>query len=162
MSGSGDRVKETAKKVLFAASSSRPGGWLFTHVLYRIDLPLMRLSKGRARIGMTMPHVVLTTTGARSGKSRSVPLLYTRDGAAFVLIASNGGSNHHPGWYHNLVANRSATVEIDGMAIACTGREAEGPERERLWVGATASYPGYEAYQKRASRPIPVMVLEPD
>jgi deazaflavin-dependent oxidoreductase (nitroreductase family) len=151
-----------ANKVLVPVAASKPGGWLFTHVLYRVDLRLMRLSMGRARIGLTMPHVVLTTTGARTGKSHSLPLLYTRDGAHVVVIGSNGGSIHHPGWYHNLLANPSATVEIDGVAIACIGREAEGDERERLWAGAALSYPGYNTYQKRAGRRIPVMVLEPD
>lgn len=161
MAGATHRMRDAIQKVAVPFAASKPGGWLFCNVLYRIDLPLMRLSKGRARLGFFMPHAVLTTTGARTGEARSRPLLFTRDGDRVILIASNGGSSRHPGWYHNLLANPSATVEIDGVPITCTAREAEDEERARLWAGAAASYPGYDTYQARAGRRIPVMVLEP-
>ncbi|HZV51747.1 MAG TPA: nitroreductase family deazaflavin-dependent oxidoreductase [Candidatus Dormibacteraeota bacterium] len=100
--------------------------------------------------------LLLTTRGARSGRPRTVPVMYVRDGDRFVVFASNAGSRHHPGWYHNLVACPEATAEVGNRTLAVTAVVATGEERERLW----RSFP-FPEHQERSERPIPVIVLEP-
>jgi deazaflavin-dependent oxidoreductase (nitroreductase family) len=109
-----------------------------------------------------IPTLMLTSIGAKSGQSRTVPLLYLRDGARIVLIASNYGQGSHPAWYRNLQANPSCTLTIAGREQAYLAREADGAERDRLWQRALELYSGYAAYQTRAAdRRIPVLILEP-
>jgi deazaflavin-dependent oxidoreductase (nitroreductase family) len=114
--------------------------------------PLLRRAGGQE-------FLVLETTGRRSGATRSTPLSFTRDGEAFVLIASNGGAPRDPDWYRNLEADPNATVEVDGVRIPVRAETVTGAERERLWRGAARSYPGYLAYQLRTRREIPVVRL---
>jgi deazaflavin-dependent oxidoreductase (nitroreductase family) len=104
--------------------------------------------------------LLLTTTGARSGKQRVNPLAFTRDGDHYVIIASKGGSPTHPDWYHNLVANPDVSVEVGAEHFAATARVAEGDERERLYAAQAAIMPGFAEYQQKTSRQIPVVVLE--
>jgi len=145
-------------------ASSRLASWFFSHVLYRIDRPLLRLTGGRQSLtsllsGLQM--MTLTTTGAKSGLPRSTPLTGLIDGDQVVLIASNFGRSRHPGWYFNLRANPVARLSIRGQSAEYLAREAEGEERAQLWQRAVKMYPGYEAYKRRAGkRVIPVMVLE--
>lgn len=142
-------------------AATRAGGWFFITVAPPIDRLLLRLSRGRASLGGTAPILLLETTGARSGEPRATPLLFVKDGPRFVLIASKGGHPRHPAWYHNLRAHPSARVLVGGREIPCRATEAEGAERERLWRLAAELNPGYDAYQARVSRRIPVMVLTP-
>ena len=106
------------------------------------------------------PHLLLDHVGAKSGKRRTSPLLYTKDGDDLVIIASKGGNPKHPAWYHNLRANPDTEVQIGGERRRVHARTAEGEERERLWNKAVAQYGGYAGYQKRTKRQIPVVVLE--
>ncbi|HKI93606.1 MAG TPA: nitroreductase family deazaflavin-dependent oxidoreductase [Gaiellaceae bacterium] len=128
----------------------------------RTHLAVHRLSRGRL-LGRVagMPVLLLTTAGRRSGRPATTPLTYFRDGDDLVVIASNGGEDRAPGWSLNLEANPRAVVEIDGDTIAVTARTASPEERERLWVGITATYAGYARYQERTARPIPVLLLTP-
>lgn len=143
-------------------ASSRLGAWLFVHVFPYVDRPLLKLSRGRFSIAVGRNIALLITTGARTGKSRSTPLLYTLDGDNIVLIASKGGSTHHPSWYYNLRANPEARVIFQGKEGKFIAREARGEERERLWQKAVDYYAGYEDYSKRTGgRQIPVIVLTP-
>jgi deazaflavin-dependent oxidoreductase (nitroreductase family) len=137
--------------------------WLFINVGNRIDPMLMRATRGRVKIAPGSPTVLLTHTGARSGKRRTTPLAYFTEGDRVVLIASKGGADHHPAWYHNLMANPEVEASTDGRPEPYLAREAEGAERERLWDLATTLYSGYADYQDRARdhRRIPVIVLEP-
>jgi deazaflavin-dependent oxidoreductase (nitroreductase family) len=120
------------------------------------------------------PALLLTTTGRRSGLSRTVALIYARRGSDLVVIASNGGSDRHPGWYHNVVADPVVSVQIGRRRVQATARTAEGSEREELWTlvnknnrglapwlhsGATGRYDGYQTH---TARTIPVVVLTPD
>ena len=106
--------------------------------------------------------VVLTTIGSRSGIAREVPLYALEDGDRFVVIGSNGGKERDPAWVGNLRAAPDGTVRVGRhRVIPVRAREAEGDERDRLWAEAVASFPGYARYQERASRRIPVIVLEP-
>lgn len=131
--------------------------------LFALDHLIYRVSGGRAVfLNAFLPTLMLTTTGAKSGQPRTVPLVYVRDGRRIVLIASNFGSAGHPAWYHNLRANPACTVSVGGREQRCVARQAEGAEREELWRRAVALYAGYRTYQARAAgRQIPVIVLEP-
>lgn len=107
------------------------------------------------------PMLLLDSVGRRSGQHRTVPLMYVTDGDAFVLVASNNGSDRHPGWYHNLVAAPETTVQVGGEHIAVRARVAEGEERARLWAEADrVNRGGYGRYTGRTDREIPVVVLE--
>ena len=123
---------------------------------------LYRASGGRVggRI-QGMPVVLLTTTGRRSGRSRTVPLLHVRDSDAVVVVASNGGSDYFPAWWLNLRSNPSAEIDIGGDRTLVTARKASPDERARLWPEFTSGYPGYAKYATRTAREIPVVILEP-
>jgi deazaflavin-dependent oxidoreductase (nitroreductase family) len=108
-----------------------------------------------------MPVLLLTTRGRRSGGMRTVTLTYLPDGHNFVVIASNGGAPRHPEWFQNLRAHSEAQVQIGRLVVSVTAREAGVNERERLWTQAVRAYRGYAAYQRRTSRRIPTVVLEP-
>ncbi len=105
--------------------------------------------------------LLLTTTGAKSGKKRVNPLAFTRDGDNYVVIASKGGSPTHPDWYRNLVANPQVTVEVGTQRFEARARVAGGTERDRLYAAQAAIMPGFADYQRKTSRQIPVVVLEP-
>ena len=105
--------------------------------------------------------LLLTTTGAKSGKKRVNPLAFTRDGDDYVVIASKGGSPTHPDWYRNLVANPQVTVEVGTQRFEARARVAGGTERDRLYAAQAAIMPGFADYQRKTSRQIPVVVLEP-
>ena len=139
--------------------STRPGAWFFTNASMRIDRKLMPATRGRVRMSLAMPSVLLTHRGAKSGVERTTPILYFTDGDDVVIVASNGGAPRHPAWLHNLRANPDCTLSTDGRPAPYLAREAEGAERERLWRAACGMYPGFDVYQERAgSRRIPVVV----
>lgn len=106
------------------------------------------------------PVVLLTTIGAKSGKPRTAPLVYTLDGDRVVIIASKGGAPTHPDWYHNLVANPEVTVEIGTEKYQARAVVPEGAERDRLFDAQAAVMPGFAEYQRKTTRLIPVVVLE--
>jgi deazaflavin-dependent oxidoreductase (nitroreductase family) len=141
--------------------TSRVGASFFRKTLHRIDRPLLRLTRGRVSFASGYPVLLLTSTGARSGKARTVPLLYVERGDDLAIIGTRFGSTRHPGWYHNLRADPKAIVEIKGERRSCTAREADADERAELWTQAVKMYSGYETYAPRANRKIPVMVLTP-
>lgn len=107
------------------------------------------------------PCLLLTTTGRKTGESRTTPLIYGRDGEDYVVIASQGGRPNHPAWYLNLAHSPAVEVQVKADVFAATARTAGAGERERLWKMMAAIYPPYDAYQKRAAatREIPVVVL---
>lgn len=150
-------------------SSSGPGASFFRRTLHLLDRPLMRLTGGRVSSVVGYPSLLLTTTGAKSGKARTVPLLYVEldPGGSpsgddrLGIIGSRFGSDHHPGWYHNLRADLRAVVQVKGRRRAYTAREADEDERAEIWAKAVRMYPGYDKYKSRAGRRIPVLVLEP-
>jgi deazaflavin-dependent oxidoreductase (nitroreductase family) len=134
---------------------------LFLIVVSRIHVGLFRLSRGRigARIGKGLPVLLLTTTGRKSGKRRTTPLLYVEDGGRYVVVASVGGAPKHPAWYLNLRDDPRATVEVRGRRFAVRAETAGPEERARLWRALTAMYPTYDSYQAKTSREIPVVIL---
>src|SRR6478609_3801697 len=137
----------------------------------RITVELQKAVTGAHRLLLESPlgpllsrtpigrFLVLHTTGRRSGRPRNTPLSYTKDGDAYVVIASNGGSPGDPDWYLNLQANPSAEVEVSGRRSRVAAETVTGEERERLWRQAVRSYGGYAGYQQRTDRQIPVVRL---
>lgn len=153
------------QKVLRRFAASGPGSWLFARVLHRIDRPVHRLTRGRhtfASLVSGIPVVMLTTTGARSGQPRTVPVLGIPIDGGVAIIASNFGQHRHPGWYHNLRAHPEAEVVIDGTHQRVRAVEADGERRSAIWQDGLRVYPGFGQYERRAShRRISVFVLEP-
>ena len=105
------------------------------------------------------PVLLLTTTGRRSGKQRTVPLLYLMDGRNVVLVASNGGAARHPTWWLNLQTTPEAWIQIKGVRRRVQAEQASAAEKQRLWPRLTAMYPDYRRYQEITDRDIPVVVL---
>jgi deazaflavin-dependent oxidoreductase (nitroreductase family) len=129
--------------------------------LGRFHARIYRLTGGRfvGRVGKA-PILLLTTTGRRSGLARTAPLLYLRDGDQLAIVASFGGYPTHPVWYLNLVANPEVYVQVGRERFAARARTASPGERERLWPLFVEMYPGYEEYQEKTAREIPVVLLE--
>ncbi len=141
-----------------ALAGSKLGGIVYHRICRPIDTVLIPLSQGRLSLGPA-DTLLLTTTGARSGRPRKAALAFLRRGDDLVIVASKGGAPRHPGWYHNLRAHPRATVETREGVEQRVAREAVGAERDRLYAEAAARYPTYAAYARRAARRIPVMVL---
>jgi F420H(2)-dependent quinone reductase len=106
------------------------------------------------------PTLLLDHVGAKSGKKRTSPLVYTRDGDDIVLVASKGGNPKNPAWFHNLKANPETTVQIGSEKREVRAHVATDEERKRLWPMVVDTYSGYDGYQKRTDRKIPLVVLE--
>jgi F420H(2)-dependent quinone reductase len=125
---------------------------------------LYRVTNGRigGRFVAGSPILLLTATGRRTGKRRTRPLAYVRDGERFVLCASNGGSPRHPGWYHNLVTTGRAEIQVGAQHLAVTARAADPAERSQLFPRLVQMYKGYAAYEEKTSRQIPLILLTPD
>jgi F420H(2)-dependent quinone reductase len=144
---------------------SRIGGWMFVNVFNPVDRVLMGMTRARINTGFGTKFqenaVLLGCTGARSGRKREIPLLSTPVGSEYVLIASKAGAPENPAWYFNLKAKPDCTLTVRGRVLRCVAREAEGEERVRFWRAAADNYAGYEDYQRRTQRRIPVMVLTP-
>jgi deazaflavin-dependent oxidoreductase (nitroreductase family) len=136
--------------------------WLI-RALSKVHLTIHRLSRGRVLDRLAgMPVLLLTTTGRRSGKARTTPLTFFRDGNDLVVIASNGGADRAPDWSLNLRQNPRAVVQIGTDRLNVRASTATPEKRERLWGRITATYPGYAAYQQKTTRRIPVLILAPD
>ena len=130
--------------------------------LSKAHLTVYRVTGGRVLGSVAgMPVLLLTTTGRRSGKARTTPLTFFRDGADLVVIASNGGADRPPDWSLNLQQMPRAVVRIGTDKLVVTARPASEQERARLWVVVTATYAGYARYQERTTRRIPVVLLSP-
>jgi proline iminopeptidase len=104
--------------------------------------------------------LLLTTTGRKSGKQSTTPLIYENDGDRYVIIASKGGADEHPGWYLNLEKEPSVEIQVMDEVIPARAYTAEGEERERLWNLAAQQWPDYNSYQQNTDRQIPVVVVE--
>ncbi|MET7466322.1 nitroreductase family deazaflavin-dependent oxidoreductase [Nonomuraea sp. NPDC005501] len=104
--------------------------------------------------------VLLTTTGRKSGKQVTSPVMYLKDGERIVVIASYAGADHHPAWYLNLEANPSVTVEIGTETYQARAEIVEGDERDRLYARMVEVAPGFAEYQAKTERRIPVVALD--
>ncbi len=107
------------------------------------------------------PVLLLSTVGAKSGQPRTTPVMYLPDGERMVIFASKGGAPTNPAWYHNLLANPSATVEVGADTLEVDAVVTSGEERERLFSQQAERYPQFADYANKTAREIPVIALEP-
>ena len=156
-------MKDWLQRQAMKASCSKLGGIFYHLVCRRIDRVLIPLSDGRLSMGPPGQTTLLVTVGARSGKRRVASLAFLWQGEEMVVVASKGGSPHHPAWYHNAKADPRVTVQYRGNVERRVAREAVGEERDKLFERAATTYPNFAAYQERATtRVIPVMLLSPE
>ncbi len=136
--------------------------WPVTRHVMGLHTTVYRVTGGR--IGHSFPGapptLLLDHVGAKSGKKRTTPLTYFRDGDDVVIVASKGGYPKNPAWFHNLRANPDTTVQVGTEHRPVHARVADPQERERLWPKAIETYSGYRDYQERTEREIPLVILE--
>jgi deazaflavin-dependent oxidoreductase (nitroreductase family) len=154
-----------AQRALRRFAASGPGSWLFARVLDPLDRLTFRVTKGRHMFSSmlsALPVAMVTTTGARSGQPRTVPLLAMPTDDGLVVIGSNYGRPRHPAWRHNLRGSPEGAVEVEGRQWAFRAVEVDDERRERIWNEALRTYPGFAAYARRAApRQISVFILDP-
>jgi deazaflavin-dependent oxidoreductase (nitroreductase family) len=121
-----------------------------------INAVVRRLGVRRFRGGDLL---YLTTTGRKSGKPRTTPLLYLADGDRWFVVASNGGADWEPGWWLNLRAGSAGSVDVNGTRTPVTGTEITGEEREAVWRRLNREVFDYDSYQRKVSRRIAVVAL---
>jgi deazaflavin-dependent oxidoreductase (nitroreductase family) len=165
MAGEVTNIRPTGlQKLLHHFLMQKWVSWVLAHILYRVDKFLFRLTRGRFVITRFagLPIIQLTTTGAKTGQARTMPLVGIPDGKKIALVASNFGQRHHPGWYYNLKANPVCLVRFNGKSLNYIAHEAINAEHEKYFRLAISYYAGYEKYKERAvPRRIPIMILEP-
>jgi len=107
------------------------------------------------------PLLLLHTVGARTGQQRVNPMMYQPVAGGYAVFASKGGAPVNPDWYHNVLAHPRVAAEIGTRTVELLARVAEGQEREQIWAAQKAAYPGFADYERKTTRQIPVIVLEP-
>jgi len=145
----------------FAASGT--GSWLFSRTLDHLDRLVFRATKGKHMVTTlvsALPVAMVTTTGARSGEPRTVPLVAMPTTEGLTVIGSWYGNAKHPAWRHNLRKHPEGEIEVEGEQWAFRAEEVEDERRERIWQEGLRTYPGFSAYEKRAApRRISVFIL---
>jgi len=137
-------------------ANARPGGWN-DRVIEQFRANGGQMTSGPFT-GRTL--LLLTTKGARSGAQRISPLVYSRDGERFVIVAPKGGAPSHPGWYHNLRAHPEVTIEVGKEKFRARARVADDSDRRRLYDKHAERMPAFWDYERKTTRKIPVVVLE--
>jgi deazaflavin-dependent oxidoreductase (nitroreductase family) len=139
---------------------TRPAQEFLRRVGWRIDRALIKLTNGHASMSLVIPEVLLTHTGAKTGKQRSTPLTYFTDAGRVICIASNYGGVKHPAWYHNVKAHPRVTLAARGYRGTFVAEEMTGAERDRLFGLAKQYMPSYASYeQMTGGRRIPVIAF---
>jgi deazaflavin-dependent oxidoreductase (nitroreductase family) len=153
------------RRVVRVTAAWKPLSLFYARTLHHIDRIVFRVTRGKVTFVSWvagLPIVMLTTTGAKSGRRHTLPLVALPEGDRLVVIASNYGQERNPAWYYNLRANPSATVCFEGATREVVARELEGEERARLYERGIEIYPGWTTYRTRAAhRRIPVLELTP-
>jgi F420H(2)-dependent quinone reductase len=130
-------------------------------LISRLNVAVYRLSAGRLMNRLEgAPICLVTMTGRRSGRTLTLPLMYTPHEGRVLLVASQGGAPEHPGWYFNLKAHPEIELQIGKLRTPMRAREASPEERQALWPVVVANYASFEAYQ-RTHREIPIFVCAP-
>ena len=107
------------------------------------------------------PLLLLHTVGAKTGQPRVTPVMYQDIGDGVAVFASKAGAPTNPAWYYNLLASPRASAEIGAGTVEVVSREADGAERDRIWEAQKRDYPGFADYERKTTRQIPVIILEP-
>lgn len=153
-----------AQRTVHRVSSTQLGAWLFSKTLYPMDKALFKVTGGRLTIPTLLaglPVLMLTTTGARTGQRRKMPLIGIPVGEDLAVIGSNYGQKNTPGWVYNLEAEPAAIVEYRNSSLGVVARRADEVEADRVFDLGQTVYPGYAKYRMRANhRVIRVFVLE--
>jgi deazaflavin-dependent oxidoreductase (nitroreductase family) len=135
--------------------AARPPNWREQHLRSYLE------SNGEdGHIWNGVPTLLLTTTGARSGKPHQIPLIYGQDGDRYLIVASRGGADEHPQWYRNLAKQPEVELQVKADRFRARARPATAEEKPALWQTMTKVWPAYDDYQKRTTRDIPVIILE--
>lgn len=146
-------------------AATRGLAWLSARILHRIDALVFRATRGRTTFSTWISGiliVMLTTTGAKTGRQRTLPLVALPDGDELIVIASNFGQRNHPAWYYNLRAHPSAVVTVNGVRRHVEAHELSGQERDWWYQRGIDINPGWAQYRQRAAhRLIPVIRLVP-
>jgi F420H(2)-dependent quinone reductase len=153
-------IRARCSAVIRRVGSTRFGVLLIGRVVSPLQRSLYRVTKGRVSLTGRAPALLLTTTGRRSGRSRTVPLFYVRDGADFVVCNVNPGFERPNPWTLNLSANERATVELHGKTFAVDARLAAVEEVDRYWPQFVALWPAYERFYEQGGKRA-VFVLTP-
>ena len=131
-------------------------------LIFNVMVFLYNISGGR--IGGKMgkvPVLLLTTTGRKTGKQRTLPLVYIMDDSAYVITASAGGADKNPGWFFNIQSNPQTTIQVKDKHIKVTAEVAEPEKKSELWARLVEVAPNFAGYEKRTSREIPMVILHP-
>jgi deazaflavin-dependent oxidoreductase (nitroreductase family) len=161
----GYRQSRSFHRLVRRTAATRPMAMLYGLIQQPLDRFVDQVTGGRATASSWLAGVeitMLTTTGARTGRRRTLPVLGLRDGRDIILIASNFGRPHNPAWYHNLRANPHATIVSEGISREVVARELSGADREHGYRRGEEIFPGFTHYRDwAADRQIPVLRLEP-
>jgi deazaflavin-dependent oxidoreductase (nitroreductase family) len=147
-----------------AMPTPKPDGPLFvlTKISTKLHVAIFRRTGGRVMGNFDgAPLLVLQHRGAKSGQLRNTPIIFLGDGPNLVVVASMGGQEKNPAWFHNLIAHPDAEVEIGADRRPVRARRATQAEAEALWPRLTAMWPAWDTYKTRTDREFPVFVLEP-
>ena len=151
-----------ARRLAGWLGTSKSGAAVWRRIGARVEAPIGMVTGGRLTLKVGAPVVVLTSTGARSGRPRQTPLAYFTDGDDVILTASNFGRRRQPGWYYDLLAHPVCELHIGPNGGKFLAREAEGADRERLFALALDIFPAYARYAHTTNtRHIPMLRLTP-
>jgi deazaflavin-dependent oxidoreductase (nitroreductase family) len=160
-----NRRPELLRRLVNRVAEIVPMSWIPPRALVRLDRAFFRITRGRTNWSAWisgLPIIMLTTTGARSGKPHTLPVLALPEDDHLVVIASNMGKPANPGWYYNLRAHPSVMITWRGSTVRMRARELIGEERQRYVDRGLQAYPWWAPYHRRAApRLIPVVMLEP-
>ena len=156
-------AKGRAVRALHTIGATRWMGAMARAVVVPLDTAVQKRTDGRLSVGRTLgvAALLLTTTGARSGRSRPTPLFYVAHADGYAVVGSNFGQEHHPAWTTNLIKNPAATVSTAGQQVPVTARLIDGPEREEIWQKILTLSPGYQTYNDRSGRNLRIFHLQP-
>lgn len=135
-------------------ASTRAGSWLFQRTLYRVDRPLHRWTKGKVTLpGLAtgLPVIMLTTTGAKSGLPRTMPVAGIPFGDDLVILGTNYAQQHTPGWVFNLVKHPQAVVDWKSTSVPVVASRIANDRMDEVWQAAGRVYVGFPKYRERVS-----------
>ena len=156
-----NRPRGPFSRAFAAFSSTRLGRFFSAKVVWKVDPYLLRATRGRVGMGLTLPTALLETRGAKSGAVRRNAVIYFHDQDRVTIIASKAGAAKHPAWFHNLMAHPDVMFGGIPMRATVVGQETE---RVRIWGLADSVFAPYATYRREAAqahRTIPIVQLLP-